>query len=240
MRIGPILLSGALLAATATPVSAEVRTAQGQGYAFFGSRIYWNPCEVITYAVDTTYAQRRGMRPAWEIDRWKSVVAESAAAMGVRFRYVGQVRTRPSADGPRRVRGVDIVITYGSSKRSGRYGYGRLLDGGAVGAAGVTWVSAGRRASRITSGHVVIDARDATAYTSTWTAPFDARPVEERPPDLLRALYLHEWGHALGLDHVRDRKQIMYPRLIADRPDALARGDRTGLRRLGAKPCLSG
>jgi hypothetical protein len=52
-------------------------------------------------------------------------------------------------------------------------------------------------------------------------------------------LYLHELGHVVGLDHVGDRKQVMYPLVSKSSPAKYAKGDLAGLRRLG-KPagCL--
>jgi len=44
-------------------------------------------------------------------------------------------------------------------------------------------------------------------------------------------LYLHELGHAVGLDHVHSTRQAMYPSL--DGVSAYGAGDRAGLARLG-------
>lgn len=45
-------------------------------------------------------------------------------------------------------------------------------------------------------------------------------------------LLMHEVGHALGLGHVDDRSQIMYPFASSRTPVSLAKGDRAGLRYL--------
>lgn len=214
------------------------------GYAFFSARnattprAYWNPCGVIRYGIDPTRATRAGMRSSWEIARWRSTVAAASQAMGVRFHYVGRIRTSAAGTRPARVPGVDVVITYGSAKRSGRYGYGASLAGATAGVSGVQWTSMTGRSDQITRGYVVIDAREATHHTTTWTRPFDARPATQRSPDPLRALYLHEFGHALGLKHVADPAQLMYPQISSTRPDVFGSGDLAGLRALGTQACF--
>ena len=60
------------------------------------------------------------------------------------------------------------------------------------------------------------------------------------PSSLRVALYLHEIGHVVGLGHVDDPTQVMYPTLEESDGDGYAAGDRAGLRALGAAAgCLS-
>ena len=50
---------------------------------------------------------------------------------------------------------------------------------------------------------------------------------------------LHEIGHALGLQHVTERQQTMYPVVLADRLAEYHRGDLAGLRTVGrAAGCM--
>lgn len=236
-------------AATATVLAATIAgpaTADGQGYRYFKNRgnaqtpgAYWNPCQGIRYGIDFSYAKKLGMRPAWERGRWQAAIDEVSTAMGVKFRYTGPVKSRSARTRPRSVPGVDLVIAFGNEKAHGRYGYGRLLKGPIAGVAGVQWRASWRPGRlQVFSGYVVIDAKEVVRRTSNWLAAYDARPVGERSPDLVRSLYMHEFGHAVGLDHVRDKTQLMFPRLQADRPDQLGAGDRKGLRKLGKQRCF--
>jgi hypothetical protein len=52
----------------------------------------------------------------------------------------------------------------------------------------------------------------------------------------VRAVLLHELGHVLGLDHVDDRDQLMYPEGRTE-VTTYGPGDRAGLARLGQGPC---
>ena len=231
----------ALVAAVALAAPAG---ADGPGYKFFRSGgspqkpgAYWDPCTTVTYGIDFTYAKRKGLRAGREEARWRSAVAEVATAMGMRFRYEGRIRSRAQRLQPRSASGVDLIITYGSPTRGNRYGYGRTLAGSVAGVAGISWRRVGR-AAQVTYGYVVIDAVDVARRTDAARARFDPRPPAQRPPDVVRALYMHEFGHAVGLNHVRDSRQLMYPRLQPDRPDTLGSGDRRGLRKLGKQRCF--
>ncbi|MFJ5955225.1 matrixin family metalloprotease [Paenarthrobacter sp. NPDC092416] len=53
--------------------------------------------------------------------------------------------------------------------------------------------------------------------------------------DYVLAVIQHELGHVMGLDHVDDPVQLMYPEIGA--PDGLAAGDLTGLHLLATSPC---
>jgi predicted Zn-dependent protease len=46
-------------------------------------------------------------------------------------------------------------------------------------------------------------------------------------------LLLHELGHAVGLRHVSDDSQVMYPVIGKTSPAGYAAGDRTGLAKVG-------
>lgn len=231
----------AIVAAGAASCVALPVQAQNPGYHFFKSGpnrqtpgAYWDPCGVVKYGIDLEYARKAGLNTSWELQRWKSAVAAYADAMGIRFRYMGQVRTRAQAHEPRG--GPELVITFGHSGTGGKYGYGRVLKGPIAGVAGITWQQRGSSRAQITRGYVVIDAKDLGSKVED-KAP-DPRPASEREQDIVRTLYMHEFGHAVGLDHVKDRSQLMYPQLVQGRPDDFGPGDLAGLRALGRASCF--
>ncbi len=236
-----VLMSSPAAADVGEPVTVAAPGSIEASYRFFEPRgnaqtpgAYWNPCRTITYGIDFRTASRRGLNATWEKQRWQSVIEEVSDASGLTFRYVGTIRTRSLGSRPQAVRGVDIPITYGTQRT-----YGRALRGSIAGVAGVSWDRTHLRGRKqITSGYVVIDADEVVRHISSWRVPFDSRPALQRNPDTLRALYMHEFGHAVGMEHVRNRGQIMYPTLSASRPDVLGSGDLTGLRKLGSQRCF--
>lgn len=242
---------GLALVMVATPAVADIgqpavaprpAVAAVSSYRYFEPRgdaqtpgAYWNPCRTITYGIDFRAAGKRGLNAQWERERWASVMREVSRASGLTFRYVGAIKTRSMGRRPAAVRGVDVPVVYGVPRA-----YRRALKGPIAGVAGVDWhrtSMTGRK--RIHSGYVVIDAAEIVRRTSSWNGPVDNRPATQRTPDTLRALYLHEFGHALGMEHVHDRGQIMYPKLSVSRPDVLGAGDRAGLAKLGRQRCFS-
>ncbi|WP_426998407.1 matrixin family metalloprotease [Pseudarthrobacter sp. N5] len=74
----------------------------------------------------------------------------------------------------------------------------------------------------------------------TGSLELDAPQIGEelKHPDGARyamAVILHELGHVMGLEHVDDPVQLMYPEIGA--PDGLAAGDLNGLHELGKAQC---
>lgn len=229
--------AGVLLATAALTCATLPATADRPSYNYFSSKgkqpgAYWNPCEAIGYGIDFTYAKRVGLRPKREVRRWRSAVAAFSEASGLRFRYVGSVKTRSNGMTPEG--GPPLVIVFGGTKSKGRYGYGKTLRGQVAGVGGVQWLERGRKPHEIVSGYVVIDAKALRGRTGR----VDRRPPDQRPPDPVRALYMHEFGHAVGLDHVEDRRQLMYPVLDPQRPDAFGKGERRALAKMGRQSCF--
>ena len=237
MGLALALMTSPAAADIGEPVKIASPASSTPSYRYFEARgskpgAYWNPCRTITYGIDFRAGTRRGLNHSWEQQRWASAISEISAASGLRFRYVGEITARPAGRQPARVAGTDIVVTYGTQQQ-----YRAALRGSNVGEAGVNWRSAGSR-KQITKGYVIVDAEDVVAQTTAWKTRPDLRPASQRATDILRALYLHEFGHAIGLEHVHDKGQVMFPTISPSRPDMLGSGDVAGLRKLGQQRCF--
>ncbi|MGY1724895.1 matrixin family metalloprotease [Blastococcus sp. SYSU DS0533] len=100
------------------------------------------------------------------------------------------------------------------------------LAGDVVGAAGSTAVSLGDGPRVYVTGTVTLDAGQAPELLA-----------QPGGATALRSVVLHELGHLVGLSHVDDDRELMYPearRTVTDFAD----GDRTGLSALGQGPCV--
>jgi hypothetical protein len=100
------------------------------------------------------------------------------------------------------------------------------LAGDTVGQAGSTAVSLGKGPRVFVTGTVSLDAGRMPEILAF-------RDGEETA----RAIVLHELGHLVGLAHVDDPEQLMYPEARREVPD-FAAGDLTGLAALGRGACV--
>lgn len=185
-----------------------------------GAPVRWDPCSPIDLVLNTEGAYD-GFRA--DLDE---AVAEVRELSGLQIRVAGEVHERPR---PRRP--VFQPERYGDDWAPVLVAFAApgerdlpLLDGDRGLAVPVALGPAGDRL--YVSGQVVLNAeRDALEAGAATRA------------DAWGATLRHELGHLLGLDHVDDELQLMYPH-ATDGPVVWGEGDRRGLRALGEGDCL--
>lgn len=174
----------------------------------------WDPCTPISYVVD------EAQEPAGGRADLREALARISAVSGLRFRDEGASAERPSlgrqAYQPTVYgkRWAPLLISW-ISPASTDLGLGSGVQGVSLAVA----VPDGGGPS-IVSGQVAIDADHRLA------AGFGPGTTDGE-------VLLHELGHAVGLGHVLDPTQVMYPQ-TTDSESAYGAGDRAGLVALGA------
>ena len=188
----------------------------GRAHAYVAgtSRIRWNPCTVHRYRINPRGAwtgYRQDVRAAFD---------QISEATGLRFRYAGTTRYVGWTARPGRYpTGTSFTVSWARPSAL------RTLLGSVVGVGGASWSG-----NEFTQGRVTLD--------STWRPGAYGRHSSVRTQH--RLLLLHELGHAVGLGHVADRRQVMHPAL-QDLPGAYSAGDLAGLATLGAdQGCVGG
>ena len=170
-----------------------------------GEPVHWSPCAKPGWRINLRRAPKRAIPQA------KEAMQRIKNATGLHFRYEGRTHVNP-----RRLnkypRGTSLVM-----------GWGRT--GGAAGIGGPRYQSNGR----IIDGYVVLNPK-----TSRRLANGFGRGPREGYQGTVGQLMMHELGHAVGLQHVRDRAQIMYPTLTRKKATWGA-GDRNGLQKVGRR-----
>lgn len=182
-----------------------------------GSPARWNPCAPVHYIANFSKA------PAGAREDLARAFADLSAATGLSFVYDGETELFPTArwasrPWPGRARPPAIVAWAEPSD----------VDVLRPAASGVTeaYRLPSPRGKVIVSGVVILNANHNPAFESGFG------PVRPRG-----ALLRHELGHLVGLAHVAERTQLMYP--TSRRPHDFAAGDRAGLARLGQGGCLA-
>lgn len=187
-----------------------------------GEVLRWDPCRSIPIRLNTRYA------PAGARADVQEALRRVAGHTGLRFEYVGETRRIPQRGRQAKKRQLVIAWAYPGT------GPGRsdLLSKASSGMGTWRWRKwrddTGWHRPRIVSGAVVLNA----AQNDRFRPGFG--------PGVTRgSLLLHELGHAVGLGHVSDRDQIMYPVMVATDESAFGPGDKAGLRAVGeAKGCI--
>jgi hypothetical protein len=192
-------------------VTRRYRPRSGTAYRHLGvDKARWDPCRVISYRVNPNRL------PAGALSDVQEAFRRLSSATGLRFSYAGTTSFLPYARGSsRRLTGADLAVAWAPPRTVPG------LAGRVVGLGGYAGASTSTRWTQITQGYVVLDS------TSRLAAGFRGHRSTRG------TALLHELGHAVGLDHVTDRRQVMYPVMLA-RAAQYAAGDLRGLNAVGA------
>ncbi len=231
-----VVLTGGSAAAAAVPSTGSA-TSTAVGYALERTTLAdgrsfvlrWNPCQVITYKVDLDAVPAASR--ATVLHEIRVAVGRLAIAAGLTYAYRG-----PTSEVPRTTtidrQSAELVIAVTTPNRTDIGIGGRVLGYGGYHYwrwAGATSKGIPADGAAIARGWVVLD-------RTGWLA----LPPGFGPGLRRGNVILHELGHTVGLDHVGDRRQLMYPTLLAGGPDGYAAGDRSGLARVGrASGCIA-
>jgi hypothetical protein len=235
LRHASCLLASATLAAAGvlTP-STPASGAEARSYAVSTTTlpdgtttvVRWDPCAGrIGYRVNVRALDRGDRSRA--VRETKARVRQLARASGLRFSYRGKTSFVPRTDNASS-QPAQLVVAYTTPEHTDY-----PLAGAVAGYGGTHfgWSTGTDRSVSygVTSGYVIIDVPDTDSWSTSLRRGGVTRP----------GLLAHELGHAVGLEHVSDRHQLMYPTLHAKSPRSYAAGDRAGLEQVGrAAGCL--
>ena len=182
-----------------------------------GSPLTWSPCRPIRYVVRPDHS------PAGGGALLTSAFATVSRATGLAFEPEGGTDEAPTFDRepyqPDRYgdRWAPVLVAWVTPQEVPDF------HADIAGKAGPAWVSTSEGDQAYVSGVVMLDPASVVA----------ARAAGGQAA--AKAIVLHELGHLMGLAHVGDRSQLMFPQ--SGRVTAYGKGDLAGLAALGNGPC---
>ena len=192
--------------------------------------VRWNGCQkTITYKVNLA-AVPSSQRAAVLSDT-KAAIAKVALNTTFVFTYKGTTSEVPRV-GSMAKQSAELVVAFTSPSKTNYSLAGSTLGQGGLYYGWVSRTVSGRTTYTVAAqrGFVVIDTPQMLQQTRGGTG------TGLRRTNLLA----HELGHAVGLEHVSDTHQQMYPVLRTTSPKLFAAGDRTGLTKVGrASGCIN-
>lgn len=201
---------------TVRAVRDLLRSEDGDGYAFLltqpGSHepVTYDPCQVIRVAVNPRDA------PDAYADLVATAISHVSGPSGLRFEVVGETDDRP---GQERSLSDPVLVSWADDDEVPE------LEGLVAGVGGSSAVTRGGRTYYVT-GSVTLD-----------RGVFD--DLMDEPGGRLdaQAIVDHEFGHLVGLDHVKDRGELM--RATNSGQLEWGPGDLAGLALLGQGRCAN-
>ncbi|TLM72752.1 matrixin family metalloprotease [Pseudarthrobacter sp. NamB4] len=206
------------------PLTAAVPPAMGSdSYRFLavnadGKPVGYSPCRPLHYVVNDRLA------PAGAQQLVTEAISTISAATGIQFVHDGATDEQPSPQRPPYQpdaygeRWAPLLIAWTTPETAPQ------LKGKVIGTGGSTHFSYDGGPKTFVTGGLDLD------------APQIADELLNPDGHLYaRAVILHELSHVMGLDHVDDPAQLMYPEIGT--PEGLSPGDLNGLYELGKAPC---
>jgi len=183
-----------------------------------GTPVGYSPCRPLHYVVNADLV------PAGAQDLVPEAMDTVSAATGIRFVYDGATTEQPSAQrAPYQPdvygdRWAPLLVSWTTPDAAPQ------LKGKVIGTGGSTHFSYGDGPKTFVTGSLELD------------APQISAELEEPDGKLYAtAVLLHELSHVMGLEHVDDPQQLMYPEIGT--PEGLAAGDLNGLHELASALC---
>jgi hypothetical protein len=183
----------------------------------------WDPCRTVRWQYNPAGAPRGALATL------TAAFSRLSQATGLHFAYAGTTSQIPqdSWGDTATSTGDWPPLTIAWARPGTGPGRSNLLGHGVVGMGGYRSTGASydnvHWSMHIATGFVVLD----SALSRGFRSGFGTQPTTG-------ALLMHELGHAVGLGHAGDPRQIMYPTEIPGRPSAWGTGDRAALRLVGA------
>lgn len=227
-----VCISGMTPAQASSSASHYQLTTAYDAYPGTTTVVRWNPCAPITYRINTA-----GWSTSYRVRLVNQAIGKLSAATGIRFTYLGTTSYIPHyavlhyATGDRYVfnaaqqrakTGAQLVIAWAFQGSNLARRESNLLTGDEAGVGTNSWRSSYSSQLRVLDGAVVLKRG---VWLKSWFAPGASTG----------ALLLHELGHVIGLRHVSDVHQIMYPVFGPYSPGVYQAGDLAGLARIGRR-----